>query len=253
MPETSISKDGPWPIKSSNPANKPYWIYRKNSGKLACECDGYHYRQHCRHIGEAIEKYHLEENVGPSSLFLAACNYQLKGYSVIPIYPGDKRPMIPWKDLQERTPSIDNLATWWTVTVDANVGIILGRNLNGFSPLVVDLDGGEEAEQLLGDLEILLPIGAPRSRTPSGFHVFLTAPNPIADRIGLLRGANPRRDGSQTPSGKPRYPQVDIRGQGIIVIPPSIHPSGAVYQWVRELTDDTPPAIPDSLLELIGV
>lgn len=249
-----ISKHGPWPIESSSHKGEYYNVYRKNSGRLACECTGYHYRMHCKHIPEAVKKYGIEENVGPASLFLAACNYQLKGYCVLPIFPGDKRPMVNWKIFHEEKnfPTIGNLADWWTITPDANVGIVLGKNSNGFFPLVLDLDGGEEAEALLLERDVILPLGAPRSKTPSGFHVFLTAPNPIADRIGILRGTGPREDGSRTPAGKPRHAQVDIRGQGIIVMPPSIHPNGDVYHWITELQDGPPPMIVQPLRELIG-
>jgi len=253
MPNNTIDKDGPWPITSSK-GDKEYLVYRKNSGRLACPCTGYHYRSKCWHIPEAIKKYGLEENVGPLPLFLAACNYQLKGYCVIPIFPGEKRPMVNWKTyLEEKMfPTISDLADWWTVTPDANVGILLGKNSNGFFPLCLDLDGGEEAEKLLEESGVFLPSDAPRSKTPNGYHVFISAPRRIPDQIGVLRSSSPRQDGSLTPGGNPRYAQIDVRGAGVIVLPPSVHPSGDVYSWSSELTDGPPPAAPQSLLKLIG-
>jgi hypothetical protein len=51
-----------------------------------------------------------------------------------------------------------------------------------------------------------------------------------------------------TDGGKP---QVDIRGVGIVVAPPSIHPNGARYQWVTPLAV-RPPSAPQALLGLIA-
>jgi len=39
---------------------------------------------------------------------------------------------------------------------------------------------------------------------------------------------------------------------GIVVAPPSIHPTGAVYEWERPLTTERPPAAPNKLLGLIA-
>ncbi len=242
--------NGPWLIESTSNRGEFYEIHRKNSGRLACECTGYKYRNHCKHIKMAMDLYSLEENVGPSSLFLAACSYQLMGYKVIPIFPGEKRPMVAWKSWQDRTPTIGNLADWWTTTPDSNVGIVLGKNSTEFFPFAIDLDGGSEAEILLNHMIGELPETAPRSKTPSGYHVFLSSPTPIVDRIGLLRSDTPREDQSQTPGGKLRYPQVDIRGAGIIVLPPSIHPSGDVYEWIVPLVKD-PPQAPQALLDIL--
>jgi hypothetical protein len=109
--------------------------------------------------------------------------------------------------------------------------LVLGRGT-----FAVDLDGGDAAERRLADHGIVLP-PAPRSQTAKGAHVFLAADGPVPDRVGLLRAP----DGTAA---------VDIRGRGIVVAPPSIHPTGARYEWVVPFQLPLPPA-PPALLALI--
>jgi len=161
----------------------------------------------------------------------AAREYLRLGLHPIPCAPRSKRPIVEWKRYQEEPPLADEIEAWWDNMPDANVALVLGRGT-----FAVDLDGGREAQRLLFDRGILLP-GAPRSRTANGFHVFLSAPGPVPDRVGLL-----------TTNGK--KPQVDIRGVGIVVAPPSIHPDGPTYEWEIPLRLPFPPAPPE-LLALI--
>jgi replicative DNA helicase len=165
-------------------------------------------------------------------LLAAALTYHQLGYHPIPCASREKRPLVAWKDFQTTSPTVDQVRAWWTQTPNANVALVLGRGR-----FAVDLDGGVDAESLLAAEGIALPPLAPRSRTGSGFHVFLSSYNPIPDRVGLL----------STHGGKP---QVDIRGIGIVVAPPSIHPNGAVYEWLVPLESDLPKA-PFALTELI--
>lgn len=166
--------------------------------------------------------------------FLAAALEYLKlGYHPIPCAPREKRPLVPWKDFQTTMPTAEQLQSWWIRTPDANVALVLGRGR-----FAVDLDGGDDAEAMLAEAGVFLPQDAPRSRTGGGFHVFLSSWNPVPDRVGLL----------STNGGKP---QVDIRGVGIVVAPPSIHPNGSQYAWINALTEK-PAHAPLALMDLIG-
>jgi hypothetical protein len=166
-------------------------------------------------------------------LLEAAQRYLRLGYHPIPCAPREKRPLVAWKDFQTTMPTADQLTTWWTRTPDANVALVLGHGR-----FAVDLDGGPDAEALLAAEGIALPADAPRSRTGNGFHVFLSASSPQPDRIGLLM-----TDGHK--------PQIDIRGIGIVVAPPSIHPNGATYEWLVPLVT-APPLAPTALTALIA-
>lgn len=141
-----------------------------------------------------------------------ARHYLALGYRPIPCRPRTKVPMVEWKRYQREAPLLDEVVEWWTEAPDANVALVLGHGC-----FAVDLDGGEAAEALLHAAEIHLPDDAPRSRTGSGgYHVILAGL--CGDRVALFS-----TDGHK--------PQVDIRGVGIIVAPPSIHPNGQPYAW----------------------
>ena len=159
----------------------------------------------------------------------AARQYLAMGLHPIPCAPRSKRPLVKWEPYQTEPPHPDEIEQWWTDWPDANVALVLGRGT-----FAVDLDGGLDAERLLFDRGILLP-GAPRSKTAHGAHVFLAGSVP--DRVGLL-------------STKGAKPQVDIRGVGYVVAPPSVHPDGPVYEWTVPLTLPLPQA-PETLLALI--
>lgn len=167
-----------------------------------------------------------------SAFLEAARRYLAMGLHPIPCAPRSKRPLVEWKTYQESAPLPEEIETWWSQWPDANVALVLGRGT-----FAVDLDGGREAESLLKARGIYFP-PAPRSKTASGFHVFFSAPGPVPDRVGLL-----------STGGK--KPQVDIRGVGIVVAPPSIHPDGPTYEWQVPLSLPLPEA-PESLLALIA-
>lgn len=171
----------------------------------------------------------------PRSCHQAAREYLALGLHPIPCAPRSKRPLIEWRRYQDVPPLPEELDVWWGDAPDANVALVLGRGT-----FAVDLDGGPDAERLLHARGITLPSAAPMSRTATGYHVFLSATGPIPDRVGLLKA----------PNGQPKPPAVDVRGVGIVVAPPSIHPTGAVYEWVLPLSLPFPPAPPD-LLALI--
>ncbi len=62
-------------------------------------------------------------------------------FSVIPLRPHDKKPMLPsWAEYQRRLPSEEEVDLWWTQWPDANIGIVTGA-ISGL--VVVDVDGAE--------------------------------------------------------------------------------------------------------------
>jgi len=125
------------------------------------------------------------------------------------------------RGLLEATADPDTVHAWWLRWPDANIGCRPGPS--GF--VVIDLDGPEgvataQAAQLLSEptLEV---------RTGRGRHRWY------------------RHPGGHVPNGT-LGPGVDIRGDaGYVLIPPSVHASGAVYRWVGRISEATtlPPAI----------
>lgn len=56
----------------------------------------------------------------------AALAYAARGWSVIPIEPRGKRPLIAWLQLQRHVADQEEIAAWFTRWPDANVGIVTG-------------------------------------------------------------------------------------------------------------------------------
>lgn len=164
-----------------------------------------------------------------------ARRYRTLGYHPVPVLAGTKRPSVNWKPYQATAPTDDEITAWWTTDPKAGIALVMGRET-----FAVDLDGGDVAERLLADAGVTLPPDAPRSRTGGGgYHVLLSGTVP--DAVALVK------DESR------EHCQVDIRGKGIIIVPPSIHPSGTPYKWdvFPTPTSDLPDA-PAELLALMS-
>lgn len=153
----------------------------------------------------------------------AALEYREAGLHPIALHPRSKRPLVSWKEYQERMPTVEEIQGWAAVCPDANVGIILGRGA-----FAVDVDG-PDAEAALRAAGIDLGRG-PCSVTSRGRHVFFQGAAP--DKIGLLE-------------------HVDVRGVGYVVAPPSVHESGHVYRWERPITGALP-VPPAGLMALLA-
>lgn len=161
-----------------------------------------------------------------------ALRYRDLGLHPIPIEHKGKRPLVDsWKKYQEVPPTDEDLSAWFGKDTNVNMAVVLGRGI-----IAVDLDG-EGASELLRARGVSFPVGAPLSKTGNGNHVLLRTNEPIGDCVGLL-----------TTSGS--KPQVDIRGVGYIVVPPSVHSNGNKYEWLIPPSTSIPEA-PGALLELI--
>lgn len=164
--------------------------------------------------------------------------YLRRGLRPLPAAPRTKFPRVEWKPYQEAAPSLEQVRAWWQETPDAGIALVLGQQSQ---LIVVDLDGGEAAERLLVERGIVLPPAAPRVRTKNGWHVYLKCSVPLSDRIALFTSDVPKA-------------QVDVRGQGVVIAPPSIHPSGHEYVWETPLPphDETPiPVVPPVLVDFL--
>lgn len=159
----------------------------------------------------------------------SALSYHRMGIGVIPLKPRDKRPLIEWETYQKSRPTEEKIRAWWTMWPDANIGVITGA-VSGV--VVLDADGAESEESLKGKH---LPI-TPSSTTAKGTHYWFTHPGkPIACWTRKLPG-------------------IDLRGDGgYVAAPPSVHPTGAIYEWAIPLGDKTELAdMPLWLLKICG-
>jgi hypothetical protein len=144
----------------------------------------------------------------------AAKIYLARGWSVLPLRPRDKRPLIPWTLLQTQRASATDVEQWFKKGPDANIGIVTGEVSN---LIVLDVDpkhGGDDSLRRLERRYHPLPVTVEAITGGGGRHFYFTHPGfLIRNRAGLAEG-------------------VDLRGDGgYIVAPPSIHPSGRAYEW----------------------
>jgi len=148
-------------------------------------------------------------------LLESALRYLELGFSVIPIIPGQKKPMVKWETFQKQKATKTQVVSWWSATPNANVGIITGEISNLF---VVDIDTDEGHQNLLeyGFDTIVTPtVKTPRG----GQHLYFQYPQGTNITIG---------------AGKIRG--TDFRGNGgYVVAPPSVNGDGTSYEWLPEL------------------
>jgi len=120
------------------------------------------------------------------------------GWHIFPVQPRGKQPLVKWRE--ESTNDTTKVESWWSQWPDANVGIDCGKS----GLVVVDYDGVEAP-----DLHTLAV------KTGRGVHhYFANAGDPVPNSASMLED------------------NVDVRGAGgYVLAPPSVHPSGALYEW----------------------
>ena len=131
---------------------------------------------------------------------------------VLPLLPRKKEPdgrLVP-HGFRDATTARGAISAWWTVAPQANVGIACAPS----GVVVIDVDPRNGGDESLAALE--REIGSlPRTwtvLTPSGgAHYYLRHQgSTVAGTLG---------------------PGLDVKHQGYVVAPPSVHPNGGVYAW----------------------
>lgn len=154
---------------------------------------------------------------------------------MVPIAGQDKRPIVRWAAYQHERATEAEIRQWFTTWPNANIGIITGS----ISDLIVlDLDPRHGGDDSLSELERRhgpLPKTVEAVTGGGGRHIYFLHPGGVVrNKVGLAQG-------------------IDLRGDGgLVVAPPSIHPSGRRYAWVESRhPGDTPLApMPSWLLRL---
>jgi hypothetical protein len=144
----------------------------------------------------------------------AALAYAARGWSVLPIEPAGKRPLVPWLKLQQQPVAAEEIESWFRRWPEANIGVVTGRVS---ALVVVDIDprhgGPESIEQARREYGPLPPT-VEAETGGGGRHLYFAHPGGLLrNRVGLAPG-------------------IDLRGDGgCVVAPPSLHPSGRRYRW----------------------
>jgi len=144
----------------------------------------------------------------------AAIGYLSLGWSVIPMQPRGKRPLIRWTQYQSERATQRDIEHWFQRWPDANVGVVTGA-ISGL--LVLDVDARHGGDASLAQLERACGALEPTVECLTGGggrHLYFRHfGQPVPNKVGF-------RDG------------LDLRGDGgVVVAPPSIHPNGRPYRW----------------------
>ena len=168
-----------------------------------------------------------------------------RGYSVIPIIPGEKRPgefkyntwhgMNAWQRFCDTQPTKFQVDVWsqWQ---DASICVTLGRASN---LTAIDFDYG--SPEVRAALEAILPPSPVKKMGAKGYTAFYRGYQ-VASRKYLLDGVS----------------VIEVLAHGKqTVLPPSKHPDGMHYRWLtpetlEDLTVSELPALPDNIHELIA-
>tara|TARA_Y100000593_G_scaffold50371_1_gene94908 strand:+ start:1511 stop:3730 length:2220 start_codon:yes stop_codon:yes gene_type:complete len=153
-----------------------------------------------------------------------AVRYSQKGLSVLPwaYINGSKRPALRWKELQTRRLTDQEINNWWREHPAHNVGVVTGAISN---LVVLDADDDDAIDWVMANI----PETAWAVRTGRGMQFGYRHPGEgIVRNRAKINGMN-----------------LDLRGDGgYVAMPPSIHKTGARYEWALPI-DDVPE--PDSL------
>ena len=146
-----------------------------------------------------------------------ALEYKERGFSIIPIIEGTKKPLVKWEMYQKQRATKEQIIEWWTKTPNANIGIVTGEISDLF---VIDIDteeGFKNLEGIIPDALVLPTVQTPRG----GQHLYFSYPV-----------------GSGVTIGVNKIPGTDFRGNGgFVVAPPSVNGTGKPYSWLIPLGD----------------
>lgn len=144
-----------------------------------------------------------------------AMEYVDSGWSVLPVKPEEKRPfMTNWLQYTKTRASREMVSSWFASLTGAGVGAVTGR-ISG----IIVLDVEHDCPYPLDDLLKKYPTQMVSRSGSGGYHLFYSYPlnvPKVSNRVRIFDGADLRADG------------------GFIVLPPTRHPNGRQYEWVKK-------------------
>ncbi len=176
-----------------------------------------------------------DKPVNGALLLEAALACLARGWSVVPVAAGEKRPLVRWQEFQVRRAAEDEVHAWYARWPEAGIAIVTGA-VSGLA--VLDVDTRHGGDDTLAGLEREygpLPDTVEAITGGGGRHVYFAYPGAeLRNRAALAAGLDLRAEG------------------GLVIAPPSLHASGRRYEWeVSHHPDDTQVAdMPGWLLRL---
>src|SRR6516164_7716334 len=161
-----------------------------------------------------------------ASLLEAALSYAA---IKLPVFPCqlDKKPYTKHGFL-DAVCDKQQIRAWWTKWPEASIGMPTGV---ASARIVIDVDPRHGGDESLLELETkygALPTTLETKTGGGGRHLFFVCQGNIRNSAGVLG------------------PGVDVRGEGgYVILPPSLHLSGANYEWVNggQPPADMPPSL----------
>jgi len=150
----------------------------------------------------------LDEDLFGDTLLDAALEYIEHGKSIIPIRNGTKKPLIKWEKYQTEIATPDEVSGWFKLWPDAQIALVTG---------LISKSAVIDGDSKIGNrwMKKNLPRTSVYQKTPKGYHaIYATNGQPVKNKVRISDG-------------------VDVRGDGgYILIAPSRHPSGAMYELI---------------------
>lgn len=174
-----------------------------------------------------------QQPAGAAPIATTAFNAFSSGLSIIPIRHGSKSPAVPWKDYQERLPTIQEVIQWFK-TPQNGLAVVCG-NVSGNLEMT-EIEGAAQdcLDNILTRLEDQAPLVLQKirkwcERSPSGgYHWFYRLELPEGEKMPV---------NTKIASGADKSTLAETRGQGgysvIAPTPGSFHPAtGKPWQTV---------------------
>ena len=160
----------------------------------------------------------------------AALEYDGRGWCIIPIRAGTKKPAIKvWKPFQSQRPTTQDLHGWFGNGSHTALAVVLGPVSSDLVCRDFDqLESYETWSRSHLDLAATLPTVS----TSRGRHVYFRAD------IEALRRHSPNDTGTII------FADGELRGADhYVLLPPSAHPDGATYRWLIPLPEGEIPML----------
>jgi len=137
--------------------------------------------------------------------------------SVIPLRPREKVPLVRWEQYQKEPPTLEEVQRWFKGT-NNNIAIVCGKvsgnlvvidfdDAGVYEKFVKEVEGNAELKDIIDSTWLI--------KTGKGFHIYLWVDTNKPVKTGKLQ-------------------KIDIKGEGgYVVAPPSLHPNGKRYEFVR--------------------
>ena len=175
-------------------------------------------------------------------LLAFAMDYAGRGWLVFPLPPRAKIPSAGSQGFKDASRDLEQIRKWWTESPNANIG--LACNISQI--LAVDVDEDEEKNHHgIEDWNKIV----------KQYHIDDNTWTNITGRGGMhILYKVPVNIKIKPPKNLLNCESIDLKWNGYIILPPSVHPNGKKYEWeVSHRPDETNiKHLPDVLLNLFN-